>query len=152
MTDIKNKILNSRHVCSKFIINTVSNDVIDYIASKLNKGANFIQIRQGNITSKAFFEIALKLRQLTSMFGGILIIEDRLDIAKLVKSDGIFIDNDSIEYKFLSSLIDENMIIGSYPTDFDNSDYVLSDKTCKNKLTYITNDNKAHYRAIQEVL
>ena len=152
MIDIKNKLLTDRYICNVLKINNANNKTLDKIAYMLDNGQNFLQFKQGTSSLSDYFEILLKIRQLCPIYNAILIVEDRIDIAKMIGADGIFISNNSIKYKFLSKIIDDDMIIGSDIINSDFSNYVISDVNVENKLTYVINNDKAKYQAIYEVL
>jgi len=149
MLEVKNIILKKRTCCNIFNIDSNSDKILDFIASKLDSGANFIQLKQNTNTSD-FFKISHKIRQLTSIYNSILIIQDRIDIAKLIEADGVFLDKNSIDINHAKMILDNNMIFGS--DNSDEADYIISIKPHQNIITYIKNDNKAEYRAIYEEL
>lgn len=112
-TNIKSALLNNKNI---YLI-TSQNDMddsefIDRIALILNAGVKLIQYREKNKTAKEMINIAKKLRQLCSMYDALLIINDRIDIAKIVDADGVHLGQDDIDINSARKLLGEDKIIG----------------------------------------
>ena len=90
------------------------NDLLNKVAEKLNNGADILEFRGNNLSSSKFLSVALKLRELTALFNSLLIIYDRIDIAKLVKADGILLDKNSIDIFQAKKLIENDYLTGFY--------------------------------------
>lgn len=112
-TNIKSALLNNKNI---YLI-TSQNDMddsefIDRIALILNAGVKLIQYREKNKTAKEMINIAKKLRQLCSMYDALLIINDRIDIAKIVDADGVHLGQDDIDINSARKLLGDDKIIG----------------------------------------
>jgi len=59
-------------------------------------GATVIQLREKNLPTRPIFEEALKLRQLTRELGALFIVNDRLDVALAVSSDGVHLGEEDL--------------------------------------------------------
>ena len=88
------------------------NEILDNIGNFLNAGADIIELRGNKISSGKFFSIAAKVRELTGVFGALLIIYDRIDIAKLINADGILLDKTTMSIKEGLKLTEGSMLIG----------------------------------------
>ncbi|MBR2068835.1 MAG: thiamine phosphate synthase [Candidatus Gastranaerophilales bacterium] len=148
MLDIKNTILKNKKTCYIFDVTNITDDMLDKIAFALNNGANIIQLNPKNITSIEFLNFSIKVRQLTSLFNALLIIQDRVDIAIMTESDGVFLDKNSADISYVKKIFDSSKLIGSDLTYALNSDYIISNKPYQDKITYIFEDN-AQYKAVK---
>ncbi len=113
-TNIKNALLNNKNI---YLITSQNgfednNAFIDRIAQILNSGVKLIQYREKNKSAKEIISIASKLRQLCSMYDALLIINDRVDIAKIVDADGVHLGQDDIDINLARKIIGEDKIIG----------------------------------------
>ena len=112
-TNIKSALLNNKNI---YLITSQNNmddsEFIDRIALILNAGVKLIQYREKNKTAKEMINIAKKLRQLCSMYDALLIINDRIDIAKIVDADGVHLGQDDIDINSARKLLGEDKIIG----------------------------------------
>ena len=90
------------------------NDLLNKAAEKLNNGVDILEFRGENLTSSNFLSTALKLRELTALFNSLLIIYDRIDIAKLVKADGILLSKNTIDILQAKKLIENDYLAGFY--------------------------------------
>ena len=90
------------------------NDLLNKVAEKLNSGVDILELRGDNLSSAKFLSVALKLRELTALFNSLLIIYDRIDIAKLVKADGILADENTITVPYAKKLIENDYLTGFY--------------------------------------
>ncbi len=85
-----------------------------------------------------------------AIYGAILVIEDRIDIAKLISADGVYLDSESIDINSAKTMLDDNMIIGSDCNIY--ADYLVANEKHDSIITYITNSPDEKYRAIYEEL
>jgi len=54
----------------------------------LKGGATVIQLRDKEKSGRELYKIGVKLREITKKYGGLFIVNDRLDIALAVGADG----------------------------------------------------------------
>ena len=66
-------------------------DLIKCIEDSILGGVTLVQLREKNVTSREFYEIAIKVKEVTSKYNVPLIINDRLDIALAIDADGLHI-------------------------------------------------------------
>ena len=59
-------------------------------------GATVIQLREKNLATRAMFEEALELRKLTRELNTLFIVNDRLDVALAVSSDGVHLGEEDL--------------------------------------------------------
>lgn len=75
-------------------------------------GAEMIQFRDKNMNTSQLFETAKAMKNLCNDSGVQFIINDRVDIALLVDSDGVHLGNDDITIKDARKLLGSEKIIG----------------------------------------
>jgi len=59
-------------------------DLLDAVAEAIEGGVTLIQLREKEVSSREFYQIALKVKDLAHSRGVPLLINDRLDIALAV--------------------------------------------------------------------
>ncbi len=75
-------------------------------------GANVIQLREKDATDIDFLALAAELRQLTNEMGGLLIINDRPDIAAIVGADGVHLGQDDLPVAEARRLLRPGALVG----------------------------------------
>jgi len=75
-------------------------------------GVDTVQLRDKESTTKEFVAIARKLRVLTRSKGIRFIINDRVDIAAAVDSDGVHLGQNDLSLPAARKMLGENKIIG----------------------------------------
>ena len=99
-----------------------------------------LQFNQGKISTKEYFLLGKKIRELCSIFNVILIIENRIDVAKAVCADGVILNENELPPEFAKEFLDENSIIGvsagTENLDFSEFDYFYNPQ---NKHFYLKN-------------
>ncbi|SKA73974.1 thiamine-phosphate diphosphorylase [Clostridium sp. USBA 49] len=87
-------------------------DIYTAVEESIKGGVTLVQLREKNIYSLDFYNIAVKLKQITDKYNIPLIINDRLDIALAVDSAGLHIGQEDIPAKIARKLLGENKILG----------------------------------------
>lgn len=87
-------------------------DFFEVVEKALLGGVTMVQLREKNVTSKEFYDKALKLKKLTERFKVPLIINDRADIALAVGADGVHIGQKDIPAALVRKMVGEKMILG----------------------------------------
>ncbi len=90
------------------------NEILDNIGNLLNEGADIIELRANGVSASKFLSTAAKVRELTGIFGALLIIYDRIDIAKLINADGIMLNKTAMPIKEAYKLTEGSMLIGFF--------------------------------------
>ncbi|MGD1841119.1 MAG: thiamine phosphate synthase [Thermonemataceae bacterium] len=89
-----------------------SRDLIEVVAQAIEGGVSMVQLREKTASTRDFYEVALRLRQLTQAKGIPLIINDRLDIALAVEADGLHIGQQDLPFAVARHLLGDDKIIG----------------------------------------
>lgn len=87
-------------------------DFFDVIEEALNNGVTLLQLREKEATSREFYRLALKVKEITQKYHVPLIINDRLDIALAVDADGVHLGQDDIHCDVVRSILGPDKILG----------------------------------------
>jgi len=87
-------------------------DLLDAVAEAIEGGVTLIQLREKEVSSREFYQIALKVKDLSHSRGVPLLINDRLDIALAVNADGLHIGQEDLPLKVARKLLGPDKIIG----------------------------------------
>lgn len=88
-------------------------DFLNAVAASLKGGVQLLQLREKNHNAKRTIELGKKLRELTSIYDCIFIINDRIDIAQIVEADGVHLGQDDVDIKTARQILGDKMIIGT---------------------------------------
>ncbi len=83
------------------------------IEAALKAGADYIQLREKNISSAEYLQRAKKLREMTEKCHTKLIINDRVDIALLSGADGVHLGQEDVPVRDARKLLGAQKIIGA---------------------------------------
>ncbi|HBC93869.1 MAG TPA: thiamine phosphate synthase, partial [Pelotomaculum sp.] len=87
-------------------------DLFKAVEHALKGGANLLQLREKDISSRDFYDLAVKMKDLTNSYGVPLVINDRLDIALAVDAAGLHIGQDDIPLRIAREIMGPDKIIG----------------------------------------
>lgn len=107
-------------------------EFLDAVASSLKGGVDVLQLREKNSSAKRIIELGKKIRQLCSIYNTIFIINDRIDIAKIVDADGVHLGQDDADIEAAREILGESAIVGisthapeqALKAQVDGADYV----------------------------
>lgn len=105
------------------------NGVLDDVKEALLAGANFVQYRDKNGSTKHMHETGMRIRELCTKYGAKYIVNDRLDIALSTGADGVHIGQDDMPLKAAREILPHAIIGVSCGTLEDaeravNADYL----------------------------
>ena len=84
-------------------------EFLDRVALALKNGVDIIQLREKSRPAKEIIELGYKIRELASNFNALFIVNDRIDIAKIVKADGVHLGQDDISLKLQEKYWEMNL-------------------------------------------
>lgn len=84
-------------------------------------GCTVVQLREKKCSSLEFFEIAIKIKEITDRYQIPLIINDRIDIALAVDAAGVHIGQSDIPARIARKLIGDNKILGVSASNFEEA-------------------------------
>lgn len=125
-------IVNSEHF-------NATDNFLDAIAKELENGVQVVELRE-TCSAKEIIEHGKRIRELCSIYDALFIVYDRLDIAKIVLADGVFLPKNGIDIKLARNFFESNIIIGTTIDDevtikekeIENFDYVIYNKIKQN--------------------
>ncbi len=82
------------------------------VLASVRGGAACVQIREKTLSTRAFIEEALRIRDILAPFRVPLVINDRVDVALAVKADGVHVGQDDMPYETARSLLGPAALIG----------------------------------------
>lgn len=87
-------------------------DLFDVVEKAVQGGVTVVQLREKHASSREFYEVALRMKQLLSPYHVPLIINDRLDIVLAVDAEGLHIGNSDIPVEVARRVMGRNKILG----------------------------------------
>ena len=112
--DIKKYLLKDKNLYLVTNSDNFSTDeeFLDRVALAIKSGVDIVQLREKTKPASKIIEYGKVIRQLCSEYGAIFIVNDRIDIAQIVKADGVHLGQDDVDIKHAREILGEKMIIG----------------------------------------
>ena len=88
-------------------------DFYNCIEEAIKGGVKIVQLREKNISTKDFYEKALKVKEICKNYGVLFIINDRLDIAQAVGADGVHLGQSDMPIEEARKILKDNFLIGA---------------------------------------
>ena len=109
-------------------------EFLNIIEEAIKGGTTIVQLREKNASTKEFYDLALKVKAITSRYDVPLIINDRIDIALAVDSDGVHLGQDDMPADVARKIIGDKKILGvsaatvkeAKKAQIDGADYIGS--------------------------
>ena len=114
--------------------NKTDDEFLNIIEEAIKGGTTIVQLREKTASTKEFYDLALKVKEITSRYGVPLLINDRIDIALAVDSEGVHIGQDDMPAGIAREIIGEDKILGvsastveeAKKAEIDSADYIGS--------------------------
>ncbi|ADL06817.1 thiamine phosphate synthase [Thermosediminibacter oceani] len=87
-------------------------DLVEAVEEAIRAGITVLQLREKDAPGREFYELALRLRELTRVYGIPFIINDRVDIALAVDADGVHVGQEDIPADVARKIIGPGKILG----------------------------------------
>ena len=84
-------------------------------------GVTLIQIREKEISSRAYLDLARKVKAVTDRYGVPLIVNDRIDIAMAVDAGGVHVGPDDLPVSFARRLLGPDKIVGASASSLEEA-------------------------------
>ncbi|MGQ9843682.1 MAG: thiamine phosphate synthase [Spirochaetota bacterium] len=102
------------------------------VEEAIKGGVDCVQLREKNIDTREFVEIAHKIKYIADRHNIPLIINDRIDVALAVQAYGVHLGQDDVPLKVARKLVPHSMIIGisvstvneAIEAEKDGADYI----------------------------
>lgn len=92
--------------------NKTDDEFLKIIEEAIKGGTTVVQIREKEGETLDFYNLALKVKEMTSKYNVPLIVNDRIDVALAIKSEGVHIGQTDMPADVARSLIGDEMILG----------------------------------------
>lgn len=86
--------------------------LIEAVEEALEGGVRFVQLREKDLGGRELLRLARTLREITSVFGARLVVNDRTDVAILSDADGVHLGQNSVSPQDARILLGEDKLIG----------------------------------------
>ncbi len=86
--------------------------LIDVIAEAVAGGVSVVQLREKDISTKAFIELAKEVKKILAPHNVPLIINDRLDVMAAAQADGIHVGQNDMSPKDIRNIVGHECIVG----------------------------------------
>ena len=83
------------------------------IEEAIKGGVKIVQLREKNISTKDFYEKALKVKEICKNYGVLFIINDRLDIVQAVGADGVHLGQSDMPIEKAREILKDKFLIGA---------------------------------------
>ncbi|MBQ0078220.1 MAG: thiamine phosphate synthase [Bacteroidales bacterium] len=84
----------------------------EIVLEAVRGGVTMVQLREKHLDTRAFIEMAIRLKKALAPFGVPLIINDRVDVALACDADGVHIGQSDMPYETARALLGPGKIIG----------------------------------------
>lgn len=91
---------------------TAGRDLVDVVAAAVDAGCPAVQLREKDLTGRALFILAERLRVVTTRAGALLLINGRADIAVGVDADGVHLGGGAIPVATARELVGAERLVG----------------------------------------
>ena len=85
---------------------------IDLASACVNGGARFLQLRAKSLSSAAFLELAARICAIAHPAGAVVVVNDRVDIARIAGADGVHVGQDDLAPAAARTLIGPAAMVG----------------------------------------
>lgn len=85
---------------------------LNIIEDAIKGGVSVVQLREKSAETLDFYNLALKVKEITQKYNVPLIINDRIDIALAIDADGVHVGQSDMPAKIARKMIGENKILG----------------------------------------
>ena len=114
--------------------NKTDEEFLKIIEEAIKGGTSIVQLREKTASTKDFYQLALKVKEITSRYDVPLLINDRIDIAIAVDSEGVHIGQDDMPADIARKIIGDDKILGvsastveeAKKAQIDGADYIGS--------------------------
>ncbi|MCR4823422.1 MAG: thiamine phosphate synthase [Treponema sp.] len=96
-------------------------EFLSRVEKALSGGATIIQLREKNRTSREYIHLAEKVHEISRSFNVPLVIDDRLDVALAVKSEGVHLGQSDMPIDRAREILGNDFIIGATTKTVDQA-------------------------------
>ena len=92
---------------------TGGRDLVDVVDRALGAGLPAVQLRDKDLSGRALYELAERLRAATARRGALLFVNDRVDVAVAVGADGVHLGGGALPVEVARRLLPPGALIGA---------------------------------------
>jgi thiamine-phosphate pyrophosphorylase len=85
---------------------------VEVVRAALKGGLKWVQFREPDLSDREFYDECLKVRDVCQEIEAALIVNDRVDVAMLIRAQGIHIGASDLPIRIVRQLVGEDMLIG----------------------------------------
>lgn len=85
---------------------------LEKIETACRSGVTIVQLREKNITTNQYYQLAKQVKEITDAYQVPLIIDDRLDVCLAVDAAGLHIGDDELPVSVVRQVLDPEKILG----------------------------------------
>jgi thiamine-phosphate pyrophosphorylase len=107
-----------------YLVTDRSDDVKEFlriIEEAIKGGVTVVQIREKTAETLDFYNLALKVKEITNRYDVPLIINDRVDVALAIDADGVHVGQSDMPCDITRKLIGEDKILGVSAATIDEA-------------------------------
>lgn len=115
---------------SLYLVTDKSDDVekfLNTIEEAIKGGTTVVQIREKTAETLDFYNLALKVKDITTKYNVPLIINDRVDVALAIDADGVHVGQSDMPCDVTRRLIGEDKILGVSAATIDEAQKAQKD-------------------------
>jgi thiamine-phosphate pyrophosphorylase len=128
---MKKKIDYSLYLCTDRKLMS-SKTIEENVELAIKGGVTLIQLREKDCSSREFYEIGLRIKDITTKYGVPLIVNDRVDIALAIGADGVHVGQSDLPCDIVREMAGYDMLIGvsasnleeAIKAQHDGADYI----------------------------
>lgn len=120
---------------SLYLVTDKSNDVekfLNTIEEAIKGGVSVVQIREKTADTLDFYNLAIKVKEITTKYNVPLIINDRVDVALAIDADGVHVGQSDMPCDVTRKLVGNDKIVGvsaatiseAKKAEADGADYI----------------------------
>ena len=96
-------------------------DFYKCIEEAIKGGVKIVQLREKTLSTKDFYERALKIKEICKNYGVLFIINDRLDIVQAVEADGVHLGQSDMPIEKAREILKDKFLIGTTARTIDEA-------------------------------
>ncbi|GAB6150063.1 thiamine phosphate synthase [Clostridium novyi] len=82
------------------------------VEDAIKGGATLVQVREKNISTRDFYNIAREVQEVTTKYNVPLLINDRIDIALAINADGVHLGQSDMPIELARKILGDDKVIG----------------------------------------
>jgi thiamine-phosphate pyrophosphorylase len=91
---------------------TGGRDLVDVVAAAVDAGLRAVQLRDKDLSGRALFVLAERLRAVTARAGALLLVNERVDVAIAVGAEGVHLGGGAMPVDVARRLLPARAIVG----------------------------------------